>query len=941
MGLDQEMCQEYVAEAEEYLQQFEPALLYLESNPGDTTLIDECFRNIHSLKGAAGYMGLKNTSSLAHNMEELLDGVRSGDLSINEDVISVLFAGIDRLRLLVKDVAKNGQEAHEISDVVRQLVDVRSSLTRCDMAQEGLDEDKRDEGPHADKGQVASPQDDDTETTLISLYKEQMDELVGRLDKVLSGENIVRDRVSSVLKEIRRLAHYIGADDFLERIHKAEDIVSEAPEELSGKMGQSLRERLLGLIRYGGIESPEGPKTLTSNETSVRADSDISNIEDMEEEDQELYRIFLDFVGEQCIPLARVPDKLTSGWIDKCQEAVRKIRSSANYMDYKGLVSLLDEWEERLTEVLSTSQANGDFDAASLRELWTQMLDILPGLEAIYREKSANIVDSDEITDGDLPEDVEDETGSVDPGSIVEDALDKFFAGVESEPASASSPADMSSDVSDVSNVDISGKQLEDEKDNEPDLPPKAVPIESIAAASVPEKHIPEPAGPDLDITSVSHTVRVDLDKLEDLMDGVGELVVLRAGLDRVSTQLKSVYHRLVDRGILKPADSRPVRSLIYTLAEQTEGLFRAVHNLQDIVMRLRMLPLGQSFGRYHRLVRDLSHRLNKEVRLVTSGEDTSLDKRVLEEIMEPLAHIMRNAVDHGIESPDMRRKLGKDPVGTVSISAYQEGNYVYISIEDDGKGLDRDALLAKAVTMGLISRQEAVSIEPDQVWGLIFAPGMSTAVEVSETSGRGVGLDVVKRSIERLGGEITVESEFGRGTRFLLKIPLTLVIIQALIVRVGQQMMAIAMSSVEETIRLPVSKVTTVEGFDLVPIRQDTVPLIRLDKVFHFPGPVNDDSSPKKNIFAAVVKKGDLRVALAVDALAGQQEIVIKPLSDYITDQPGFSGATLLADGSIALVIDISAVLERAASFRKIEQKKWRDSLVNQDVVDTNLSMT
>jgi len=941
MEVDHNMWQEYINEAEDYIQQIEPILLYLEGNPSDKSLIDECFRNIHSLKGAAGYMGLTKTSKLAHKIEELLDLIRSKSISVDEEIISTLFTGIDRVKLLVKDVSEKQKESHEISDVLKLIEDItvqRQGQTEQESDLGAKDDNNLDNNNFVEElSQVLSSSlkevleggdltDEDSETALMSLYEEQMGELITRLDKSLRADQIVIPDVLSVLSEMKRLVNYIGAQDLLDRINKAKMLIEGKGEILTGRAAKEFRRRIKSLIegkdfKEEDIHKNDDPKKSVDVKKAKKRDIQVKVIE---EEDEELYQIFLDFLKEQCPPLANIPDKLDLDWVSKCQESIKKIKSSANYMDYQDLVKLLDEWEERLTEMLSVSSVEDNFDANRLRELWEKMCQIVPGLQDIkFDNFSSNAETTDELQYAQ---------------EAVEEALDELFSDVKPPQNVTSSHIETGSH----NNLDIKPRKITPPKDmvvqtrSESDIDIGFDEFNLEAKGKNQPKSLVRKDTKDTEnpiLTTISHSVRVDLEKLEDLMDGVGELVVLKAGIYRVAGQLKLFYQRLLDSGALAPKELRPLRSMVYSLQEQTEGLSGAVQRMQDIVMRLRMLPIGQLFNRYNRLVRDLSHRLGKDISLNIEGSETSLDKRVLEEISEPIAHIIRNAIDHGIESPEIRTRLGKPKTGVISLKAFQEGNYVYISISDDGKGIDKEAILAKAVTMGFVSQQQAVNLDTSQIWDFIFTPGMSTAVEVSDTSGRGVGLDVVKRAIERLGGEIQVESNPGRGTSFLLKIPLTLAIIQAMIIRVGSQMMAIPMSCVEETVRYPISKVSNIEGFELISVRQDTLPLIRLNNIFKFSAETNevkDDLIKNRYIFAAIVKKGDYKVALAVDALMGQQEVVIKPLSDYLTEQPGFSGATLLADGSIALVLDISAVLERAKTFRYMEQQMWLKNKIN-----------
>jgi len=339
------------------------------------------------------------------------------------------------------------------------------------------------------------------------------------------------------------------------------------------------------------------------------------------------------------------------------------------------------------------------------------------------------------------------------------------------------------------------------------------------------------------------------------------------------------------------------------------------VRQLQDGVMRMRMFPIENLFNRFPRMVRDLARKLDKEVELVIEGADTELDKRVMEQMADPMQHIIRNALSHGIEPASERRSQGKSPRGTIRLTAGQEGNSVIISVTDDGRGLDRKAITEKAVSRGLINEADVARLDDTSVWEMIFMPGISTASEVSDEAGRGVGMDVVKQNVEGIGGTVSISSASGRGTSIKIKIPLTLAIIHVLLVQVGRQKMAVPLSAVQETFRIFTDNISVIDGQEIISVRQDTVPFIRIGSVFHGTGAKAD----ARKLFAVRIQHGDMEVCLGVDNLLGQQEIVIKPLAEYLTDQPGFSGATVLGDGSIALILDISAIMERARKALKL----------------------
>ena len=326
------------------------------------------------------------------------------------------------------------------------------------------------------------------------------------------------------------------------------------------------------------------------------------------------------------------------------------------------------------------------------------------------------------------------------------------------------------------------------------------------------------------------------------------------------------------------------------------------------------MVPIAQLFQRITRQVRDLSRRLGKEVDLEFRGDDTTLDKQIMDAIQDPLMHIIRNAMDHGIESPAERAELNKPLRGRLIIEAYHEGNYVVIRVSDDGHGIDTDAVIKSALEKGLVSDQDLKGHSRVRTIELIFLPGMTTAPHVSETSGRGVGLDVVKKNIEAMGGMLAVGSDVGKGTSFSIKIPLTMAIIPVLLMEVGGQKIGIPMSAVEETFRVYCDQVSMAEDQEIITVRQRPVPLVRLERLFKGLEP----GLQRERLLLVLVRHGNIDAAIRADAFWGQHDVVIKPLQEYFTEGPGFSGVATLGDGTVALILDVAAVLNRAGLWFK-----------------------
>jgi two-component system chemotaxis sensor kinase CheA len=399
-------------------------------------------------------------------------------------------------------------------------------------------------------------------------------------------------------------------------------------------------------------------------------------------------------------------------------------------------------------------------------------------------------------------------------------------------------------------------------------------------------------------IRQLADTVRVDIKKLDELMGIVGELVLARGGLSRVTNELKA---------------SIGFRGVAIDLHRLVRAMERRIVDLQTAIMQVRMVPLGQVFERLSLVARRTADSVGKDVELVVTGEDTELDKLIVEDLVDPLMHMVRNAVDHGLESADVRRRAGKPEAGRLELRAFPRGNHVVIEIADDGRGIDDVAIRRTALDRGLVDEDHVGQMSRREVWNLMFLPGFSTRREVTSLSGRGVGLDVVKTNVQRLSGLIDVDSTPGRGTRFVITLPMTLAIIQAVIVKCAGRVYALPLASVLEMVAVGPADVCTVEGREMITLREQTLPLLRLDRLFH---PGDARSGPiAEGAYAAVVGLVQHRAALLVDDVIGQQDIVIKSLGAYLQGVRGIAGATHLGDHETILVLDVGALMEELMS--------------------------
>ena len=377
-------------------------------------------------------------------------------------------------------------------------------------------------------------------------------------------------------------------------------------------------------------------------------------------------------------------------------------------------------------------------------------------------------------------------------------------------------------------------------------------------------------------------TVRVDIDRLDDMMNLVGELVINKTRLEQIASGYR-----------------------MSEMEEAIEQMGRLTTDLQSLVMKVRMVPIRQVFDRFPRMVRDISHSLHKDVELVIEGEQTELDRTVIDEIGEPLVHLIRNALDHGIEPPDVRAAVDKPRTALLRLAARQEGNNVIIEVEDDGEGIDINDIRKQAINKGFVDPREGELLDDKAVLNIIFEQGFSTNNTVNDISGRGIGMDVVKAKIESLNGTIDIETEKGKGTKVIINLPLTLAIIQALLVKVGEEQYAIPLHSIDETTFLIPEQIKMVQNYEVFLLRDMVLPLIRGSRLLEVPTADQKNSEE----FVVVVHKGKQRLGLVVDQLVGQQEIVIKPLGNLLAGIPGIAGATILGNGQVATILDVNSL--------------------------------
>ncbi len=390
-----------------------------------------------------------------------------------------------------------------------------------------------------------------------------------------------------------------------------------------------------------------------------------------------------------------------------------------------------------------------------------------------------------------------------------------------------------------------------------------------------------------------SQSVRVDVEVLDSLLNVVEELVIDRSKISQVGKMLEIKY----------PGDE-----LITELASTSDHIIKTINELQEYIMQARMIPIGTIFNRFPRMVRDLAQSQNKKLDFIVEGAETELDRTIIEQIRDPLTHLLRNGVDHGVESAEDRKAAGKSETATIRLSAYREQSHIVITVEDDGKGINPEKVKQSAIKKGLISEAKAENLSEAEAINLIFMAGMSTKEQATEVSGRGVGMDIVRANVESLGGTTTIETKEGKGSKFIIKLPLTVAIVQGFLISVGEAIYILPMGSIAETVSIGKNQIQTIRGREIIRWRESLIPLVRLNKVFNNQ---SDESEENDQHLIVIVTADNCLIGLVIDELLEPQEIVVKSLGNYLGEVEGIAGATILGDGRVALILDVSSLIK------------------------------
>ncbi len=791
---NEELLRDFFSEAEQQVETLESNILVIENDPSNHDAIDEIFRAAHTLKGGSATVEMTELATFCHDVEDLLDAIRSGTVAVSEPIVDVLLTSIDTIKAML-DARNNGSVYEEdYSSIVEKI---KSFIPE-----------------KAAKKRSAPPKQD----SLLTTKKE-------------------------------------------EPAPKAQPAAPAAPAAAASQMPplpKLSEDELIELVQA----CPEGT-TLWS----VNVIFDESNLMNSVGGIQ----VFAALKAHGSV-LKTVPD------FDELYE---------------------DEFHEQVVYYIATSEGQDELEDASF------LNDVTLGTDA-------RPVEDPESAPKEQP---------------VQAAPVKEEAPVQEEVAEEN-PAEEKPDAATTANIQKAKKSL----------PATGKPVNQSGSI-----------------------LRVDSKRIDYLLNLVSETVITKAAFNQIGLQMgdmqvslqniDSIYkdkmHRMFEdlhkslELVQKGANPKDVRSkfmeeysdlsmcfddfsndfknIASRYRSSTQNLGRIASELQEGVMKIRMVQISQIFSRFPRVVRDLSRDLNRKVNLVIEGEDTELDKAVVEDLLDPIMHCVRNSVDHGIEPPEQRIAAGKPEEGTLLLKASNEGNMIIIDIVDDGAGIDVNAVREKAIKKGLIHPSKILTDQ--EAYNLIFLPGFSTSDKITNVSGRGVGLDVVKTMIEKLNGTVGVTSEPGKGTKFSIRLPLTMAIIQGLLVRVGKEVYSIPIANVIESQRIKNEEVNTIDNYEVLNVRNEVISILRLSRLFNIKNTVESDYS-----FIVIVGSQEKKIGVMVDALIGEEDVVIKPLHDQFTSSPGIAGASILGDGSVSLIIDVSQLLELGVK-QEITAQKSREA--------------
>lgn len=865
----EELKQEFLSEAYELLNTMEDGSLKLEQNPEDSDAIAGIFRVAHTLKGGAASLEITRVANFTHELENLFDQVRDGKIKVDEEIIDIILKSLDILKIMV-DAAANNQEPQkgleeETMTKIIKAQDKGQSATK-NVAKKSSKTQQKDVSNNQKSSPIFDLADHEKEIAQEKANQQKIFWLYALLNPNYEMRSVSALQIYTAVKEIGEIIACLPTiDSILEEdfVPEIRFLIATDFELRQAKEKVFVSDVTLEVILENYEETP--CSSLVNNEKNPLLFSDEVQeaIASHLEEGTPVYKISLEIEPDN--PMRNVDSLLLYNTLEEIGEIIsgsptKEELKSDDFFQFIDVVLATSENKKRIKEKCYMSDTTKSIKIATIK------------------------------------------------------AKDKPKTPVQTP-------------------------SKKEEK-------PQQEKILSPLANKKTEKQ-PQQEAANKNLASHRSFLRVESGRVDILMNLVSELVISKAGLIETGQQILNIMDKIKDMGV----EARKGLNEIFNTQkadEEKEGkidnffnyvsrsswneldnfeniiniISRVINELQESVMKIRMVPIGSIFNRFPRIVRDLSKNLNKDIELKLFGEDTELDKSVIEELLDPMVHMVRNSIDHGIENPKTRQERGKNPKGIITLGASHEGSMIKIEIGDDGKGLDPDAIKAKAIEKGMVTETKELSKE--EILNLIFQPGFSTAQEVTEVSGRGVGMDVVKKKIENLSGSIFVETEKGKGSRFIIKIPLTLAIIQALIVEINSYSYSIPINSIVETLSIREEQLEMFENNKVIRLRDELITVINLKEIFNFATGISEEELQGKKKkeeadlddlgnekYIIVVEISNKKAGLMVDTVVAEQDIVIKPLHKKYAMTQGISGATILGDGRISLIIDIYQMID------------------------------
>lgn len=893
---DRQIIAEFIIESRENLEGLDAKILSLEDDPQNKEILNHVFRAVHTIKGGSGFLSLDEITDLSHRLENILDGLRKEVLRLTPEILDVILEGIDILTKLFDILERELESPGSARDVSFDLKPIILKIDKIRAATEpSVPEEikRKDDETIALKEEMVIETDEDKLLQKIieenkATFIEETNEYISVIDNDLirlekeKGDTELINKIFRSIHTIKGNAAYLGFKNLEKLTHAFENILDalrkgrlkvtddifrllfnafDGLKEIYNAIvatGKDLgADKGLIIAEIGAVLANSGDQqasmSIIEKGIPEPASSNITNAVD-----QETINIFLRNAEIHLRAINNCINELNKGdtthkTIDNLLRNIHNLDKAARFVSFTGLNRLL---KAELT-LLDMIKDNVTSDIISLLSNCHKS-----ALQLINAMKTNSEIKLDETLIADL---------------------NKRCDEIEAQNKRGKKEADASQDINHVKPE--AGKKGWDGVERR--KAQKDVEVEKRSA-------------------KIEQTIRVEHSKLDRLMNLIGELIISKNYLEMLSERIES------------GAGYYNISEIAKELKQASIAVGKISEDLQTTIMNVTMIPVGTVFNKFPRMVRDLSKANGKLVELRISGEETKLDKTIIEQIGDPLIHLIRNGVDHGIELPEDRRRANKPDTGIIELRAFQKADNVIIEIQDDGKGMDPVLIRNKAVEKGILSKEDAENLDNEGALNLIFEPGFSTAEKITDISGRGVGMDVVRNNIRRLGGHVSIHTEKGIGSRFTLTLPLTLAIIKAIMVRLGDNIYAIPLNAVVETIKVSHSQIKTLKKKKAINLRGEVIGIEDLRSLMNIPANREDDHKgliPIVILLSESLLSESKKIGFIVDEFLRQQEIVIKPLVDFLAVIKGISGATILGDGKIVLILDPNEIVELATT--------------------------